>query len=105
MDSIIDKYGLWSLLFIASIPLAFKLVPPNAFYGYRTTNTTADPEVWRRANVFLGRATMVTSAVGGLIIYFFPNLVEHWETLVLVGFVLLDLAVTFIYVNIILYRK
>jgi hypothetical protein len=55
------------------IPLVLGLVPPNRVYGVRTKKTLADPELWRRANVFggcaLGLAALVYIFAGRYIPY------------------------------------
>jgi uncharacterized membrane protein len=39
------------LLFVGiSVPLILGRVPPNSFYGFRTTKTLSDPKIWYEAN-------------------------------------------------------
>lgn len=62
------------LLFVGlGIPLYRKSVPPNHWYGCRTRDTMADPEVWYEVNsrtgrdlVWLGVVVLVVGAVLGL---------------------------------------
>ena len=42
--------GLSVLLVLVSLPLLFRRIPPNAFYGLRVPATYADEWVWYEAN-------------------------------------------------------
>jgi uncharacterized membrane protein len=89
------------MLFVVSIPLAFDLVPPNGFYGFRIASTMANPETWRRANIVAGWVFIVAAVIGGAITYLFPDAVEKWGSLLLVGIVIISVAVSFVYVKLI----
>jgi uncharacterized membrane protein len=54
---------------IVSLPLALRMVPPNAFYGCRTRFTRSSPQVWYDANAFMGRA-LVASSIASLSMLF-----------------------------------
>jgi uncharacterized membrane protein len=47
--------GLSVLLVLVSLPLLFRRIPPNAFYGLRVPATYADEWVWYEANALTGR--------------------------------------------------
>lgn len=49
------------------IPLAFNLVPPNRFYGFRTPTTFSSLEAWYQINFATDLATMAAGAVSGLL--------------------------------------
>ncbi len=51
-----------SLAFIViAVPLIFKAVPRNGFYGFRTPSTMKDDETWYRANRVGGMLIMIAS--------------------------------------------
>ena len=47
----------------AAIPLILKIVPPNRFYGFRTSRTLSNRELWLRVNRFAGWALLIAAAV------------------------------------------
>ena len=94
-------YVAWVMLFVVSIPLAFDLVPPNGLYGFRIASTLANPETWRRGNIFAGWAFMAAAVIGGAITHFFPEVTETWGSLLLVWIVFVAVAASFVYVKLI----
>ena len=59
--------GLPALIFALGIPLALKLVPPNRFYGFRTSTTFSSLEAWYQINFATGLALIAAGLVGGLL--------------------------------------
>jgi len=55
--------GVGALLIVLGIPLAYRRVRPNAFYGLRIPATFADERVWYEANALTGRDITVVGAV------------------------------------------
>ena len=54
-------FALVGLLFIGiSIPLILGRVPPNSFYGCRTTKTLSDPKIWYEANRISGKDFLIS---------------------------------------------
>jgi uncharacterized membrane protein len=51
------------ILFVVSIPLAFRLIPRNRLYGFRTKRTLTDDATWLRVNRFAGVAIMIASVL------------------------------------------
>jgi uncharacterized membrane protein len=47
--------ALGPILILLTIPLIFRWVPPNRFYGFRTPATLSDTSVWYDANALSGR--------------------------------------------------
>ena len=60
------------LFFIAAVPLIFGLIPPNRFYGVRTSKTLSDDRIWYRVNRSAAAAIMLASGVYGLVAVFEP---------------------------------
>jgi hypothetical protein len=60
--------GLPALIFVLGIPLALKLVPPNRFYGFRTSTTLSSLETWYQVNLATGLALIAASAASGLFV-------------------------------------
>ena len=50
------------LLLALTLPLAFRMVPINYLFGYRTSGSTADEKSWYAANAAFGRTAAVISA-------------------------------------------
>jgi hypothetical protein len=46
------------------------LVPPNRFYGFRTTTTYASADAWYQINFATGVALVAAGVVAGLLILF-----------------------------------
>ena len=59
--------GLPALIFALGIPLALKMVPPNRFYGFRTSTTFSSLEAWYQINFATGLALIAAGVVGGLL--------------------------------------
>lgn len=57
----ISMYVPAALIAAVSVPLAFKLVPPNRVYGVRTSRTLASREAWFRVNRVAGFALLVAA--------------------------------------------
>jgi uncharacterized membrane protein len=91
--------GLSVLLVLVSLPLLFRRIPPNAFYGLRVPATYADEWVWYEANALAGRdmvALGVLLAVLALVLPVFglqgdtPKLV--WAAVAAVGSLVLTMV-------------
>lgn len=52
-----------ALFALVSLPLVFRKVPRNCFYGYRTRATLGDDFMWYEANAYFGRWFLIASAV------------------------------------------
>jgi uncharacterized membrane protein len=95
-------YIAWIMLFLVSLPLALDLVPPNGIYGLRIGPTLADPEVWRKANIFSGYVFIAAEVIGAAITRFSLNVVESWGSLLVVAVTLAALAISLVYVGILI---
>jgi uncharacterized membrane protein len=58
--------GLPALLLVTGIPLALGIVPPNPFYGFRTSTTFSSDEVWYQVNRATGLALIAAGIAGGV---------------------------------------
>jgi hypothetical protein len=56
--------GLPALLLVSGIPLALKFVPPNRFYGFRTSTTFSSLDAWYQINFATGLALIAAGLVG-----------------------------------------
>lgn len=57
-----------AIIAAVSIPLILKIVPPNKLYGFRTSQTLANRELWFRTNRFAGWALLL-SAVASIAVF------------------------------------
>jgi uncharacterized membrane protein len=62
-------YGLWLplVLIAVSIPLVMGVVPPNWIYGFRTTKTMSNPQIWYEANRHAG-ANLIVAGVWTMVL-------------------------------------
>ena len=60
------------ILALLALPLVFRWVPPNHLYGFRTSRTLADRELWYRVNFFCGCAVLVASALSVILLLVLP---------------------------------
>lgn len=70
----ISMYVPTAIIAAISLPLAFKLVPPNRFYGIRTARSMSDEDIWYRTNCFGGFMLLAAAAVASYIFYSHPEL-------------------------------
>jgi uncharacterized membrane protein len=82
----------WVLAIVGS-PMAWRMVPPNRFWGVRLPFTMASTHAWYETNALAGRTLVVASLVGALVdipFVFWPaSLDEDARTLIAVGCVTL----------------
>jgi len=88
-----------ALLFLLTLPLVFRLVPPNRIYGFRTQKTLSSRDIWYRANVFAGYALMIAAAVTAVIISCGPQLSEFAYAAIFVVLILCATAASFLYLK------
>ena len=62
--SLITILGVSLLLVAFAVPLALRLVPRNAVYGFRTRATMANDELWFSANAYFGQRLIVGTVIG-----------------------------------------
>jgi SdpI/YfhL protein family len=62
-----------ALTFALGIPLVLRLVPPNPFYGFRTTTTYSSADAWYQINFATGLAHVAAGAVAGLLVLFLSH--------------------------------
>jgi len=55
-------YGIPGFMAVIALPMAFALVPPNRYYGFRTPKAMASKEAWYRANRICGWCLVVAAA-------------------------------------------
>lgn len=70
----ISMYVPTAIIAAISLPLAFKLVPPNRFYGIRTANSMSDRDLWYRINCFGGFVLLAAAGFAFYIFYSHPDL-------------------------------
>ena len=59
-----QPFAIPSVLFIIlSLPLVFRLIPRNGWYGFRTKRTLEDDAAWYDVNNFLGRALIKSGLI------------------------------------------
>ncbi|MBI4082045.1 MAG: SdpI family protein [Candidatus Lambdaproteobacteria bacterium] len=60
-------FGMYVMLIAASLPLAFRLVPPNRWYGFRFPGALVSPERWYELNAQGGRLFLAAMLIGALL--------------------------------------
>jgi uncharacterized membrane protein len=70
-------FGLTGLVLIAvSVPMLLGRVPPNLWYGFRTSKTLSDERIWYEANRLSGRAGIVAGTL--MVVLTGLGAVLHW---------------------------
>ena len=67
------------LMIALAIPLMPGRVKPNSWYGFRTTRTLQDPDIWYPVNAYAGKwllAYGLVVALVGVLLFFAPGLSE-----------------------------
>ncbi len=54
------------LLVLIGLPLAFKLIAPNPFYGVRMSETIGSPDLWYQANLYAGWVAVIFGSAAAL---------------------------------------
>jgi len=67
------------LLMIISIPLIFRIVPPNGVYGFRASSMQSNSAIWYSANAFMGWALLLATAISVIVLLTLPATVKRWR--------------------------
>jgi hypothetical protein len=68
-----------ALTFALGVPVVLRLVPPNRFYGFRTTTTFSSVDAWYQINFATGIALVAAGAVAGVIVLFLSHEAFTWK--------------------------
>ena len=96
-----SSYVIWIFFFVIGIPFAFKLVELNNALGFKFATAKHDPAIWKRVNSFAGWCIIIFSVIGSLLTYLGFNMAEQWGAIFFIGFLMLTVIATFIYMKII----
>jgi uncharacterized membrane protein len=55
------------------IPLILRIVPPNDYFGFRTTSTLSNRALWYRVNYFGGWSLLIAAIASAALIFVAPN--------------------------------
>jgi uncharacterized membrane protein len=69
--------GAGILLILISLPLLFKMIPPNPVYGFRLSPALNDPTIWYATNTHSAKRLMVagaSSVAAAVALYFLPSI-------------------------------
>lgn len=69
-------YFISILYVVLGLPLAFRMVSPNSWYGVRTANTLQDPNVWYSTNYTAGLSFIASGFLCIALIYIFNNVIK-----------------------------
>ena len=58
-----SNYFVGGLLCVLCVPMIFRKIPPNRFYGFRTAKTLSDERIWYEANAIGGRWLFLAGVV------------------------------------------
>jgi hypothetical protein len=89
-----------SCVFIAaiSIPLIFRMVPPNGVYGFRNSLTLSSSDIWYQANAFMGWVLLAAAVASGTALTRLPASARRWQLLLtFLGPILCAVAASFVY--------
>lgn len=69
------KYlSLYGVLILAGLPLVFRQVPPNRFFGFRLPGATLSPSIWYEINALGGKLFIFSMAICAAL-----NLLIFWR--------------------------
>lgn len=97
--------GLPALIFVLGVPLALRLVPPNRFYGFRTSTTFSSLDAWYQINYATGLA-MIAAGIAGSLFALVLSYGVTWmkpETRYLAGVLLTTLIMVALFIPVVLY--
>jgi len=63
---------------IVAIPMLKEKIKPNIWYGFKTTKTLSDPEIWYKANKYAARELIISGIlllITSSILYIFKNMI------------------------------
>jgi len=70
--------GVGTLLALTAIPMWLRLVPPNAWYGFRTGRTLSNESVWYAANQTAGRDLFIAGVLSLLTAIILFVIKDRW---------------------------
>jgi hypothetical protein len=59
-------FGMPAVILILGLPLAFRWVPPNRLYGFRTSTTFSSVDAWYQINFATGVALVAAGVLSGV---------------------------------------
>jgi hypothetical protein len=87
------------LLAVLSLPLVFRMIPPNRWYGFRVRRTLENEEVWYAVNEYSGGwlfSVGVLVAVATVALYFLPGLTDDLYAMTMTGILIVGNAVALV---------
>jgi hypothetical protein len=98
-------YGFPAVVFVVGIPLALKMIPPNRFYGFRTSTTFSSLDAWYRINFATGLALLAAGLVSGFaaLLLGYGVVKMHSESRYLIGILLTALITLLFLVPVVVY--
>lgn len=78
-----ELVGLGVLIVLLSLPLVWKKVPRNAYYGFRSRLTLSSDRIWFAANAYAGKQFILASLwlIAGGVGAFFVESLSGWTAL------------------------
>ena len=70
MISRMYSYVLCAVFIAIALPLVFRFIEPNKYYGFRTSVTLASEEIWYKANAFFGIVLIVCTLMSLALLWF-----------------------------------
>ena len=61
------------LIALVALPLVFRWIPRQSFYGVRTVKTLASDEIWYPVNCFAGVLMIMSSAIYIIVAWYLPD--------------------------------
>jgi uncharacterized membrane protein len=87
------------IIAILSLPLVFRMIPPNRWYGFRTRRTRANADVWYAANEYLGGwlfSLGILVAVASVALYCVPGLTDDLYAMTMTAILLAGTAIALV---------
>lgn len=96
-----------ALLTLIALPLAFRTIPRNGVYGFRTPRTLSSDAIWYSANAFFGRACVIANLVSAMVMLIIyqhpPSLPQEYliklSLAVLLAPLIIAVVLTFVHIH------
>ena len=92
---------------ILGIPLLYEKIKPNWYYGFRTSKTVNNKEIWYKCNKYVGRDLILAGIVVAIGSLFLLNIKDSFsvETIAIIVMFLVTVPVIFVLIRGFLYLK
>jgi len=93
------------ILIILSLPLLYKKIRPNYFYGFRMKKTLENKEIWYKANQFMSKDMLIAGFIILITSFIFFFIETSITNLIIFELIILITSVNWVIIRAFLYLK